>query len=366
MPDDSDRPRVPAIRALQPSTQLTREEFARRLGERFYDPLFERVRPEIGRIVEAAWEAYHEYHKSPRTRRAGPGFADPEYELPVEWLEAREQIRQAQARHDDAAAPCRILLVSAAARSNQTCPGESPKTYRLAGLARAVIEQSEGFECDFLDLSLLTAEYGRQILPCKSCVATAMPLCHWPCSCYPNHAMGQVNDWMNELYPRWVAARGVMIVTPVYWYQAPSTLKLMIDRLVCADGGNPDPTSTHGKTPSEAKELELAGWPYPRHLRGRHFAVFVHGDAAGGDQLRRALTDWLLDMELVQAGNHGTADRYIGYMEPYATSHEALDRDSAVQEEVRNVARALVDSVRLAREGKRVDPGEELRDPRPK
>lgn len=31
-----------------------------------------------------------------------------------------------------------------------------------------------------------------------------------------------------------------MIVTPVYWYMAPSTLKLMMDRLVCADGGNPD------------------------------------------------------------------------------------------------------------------------------
>ena len=43
---------------------------------------------------------------------------------------------------------------------------------------------------------------------------------------------------MNELYPRWVAAHGVMIVTAVYWYQAPSVLKLMIDRLVCADGGN--------------------------------------------------------------------------------------------------------------------------------
>jgi len=44
-----------------------------------------------------------------------------------------------------------------------------------------------------------------------------------------------------------------MIITPVNWYQAPSGLKSMIDRLVCADGGNPDPTSTHGKTPEEAK-----------------------------------------------------------------------------------------------------------------
>src|SRR5678815_680698 len=106
-------------------------------------------------------------------------------------------------------------------------------------------------------------------------------LCHWPCSCYPNHAMGQVNDWMHELYPRWVAAHGVLIVTPVYWYQAPSVLKLLIDRLVCADGGNPDPTTTRGKGVEEAKELELAGWSYPRHLAGRVFAVVVHGDAAG-------------------------------------------------------------------------------------
>jgi multimeric flavodoxin WrbA len=71
---------------------------------------------------------------------------------------------------------------------------------------------------------MLTAHYGRQILPCKACVSTAMPLCHWPCSCYPNHAMGQVVDWMNELYPRWVAAHGVLIVTRVDWYQAPSVL----------------------------------------------------------------------------------------------------------------------------------------------
>ena len=42
----------------------------------------------------------------------------------------------------------------------------------------------------------------------------------------------------------WVAAHGVLIVAPVYWYQMPSPLKLMVDRLVCADGGNPDPTRT--------------------------------------------------------------------------------------------------------------------------
>jgi multimeric flavodoxin WrbA len=239
------------------------------------------------------------------------------------------------------------------------------KTFRMLQMAREEIEAA-AFTCDLLDLSVLTAEYGRQILPCKACVSTAMPLCHWPCSCYPNHAMGQVNDWMNELYPRWVAAHGVMIVTPVYWYQAPSVLKLMMDRMVCADGGNPDPTTTHGKKPDEAKALELKGWHYPRHLAGRLFAVVVHGDTEGADTLRRSLSDWLTDMDLIPAAAAATLDRYIGYYEPYATSHEALDRDVAVQQEVRNAARALVEGVKLARSGRlpRADLG--LQDPRPK
>jgi multimeric flavodoxin WrbA len=356
----------PEVRTGQGSVELSKEEFRRRLGERLYDPAFDAVRPEIERLIDVAWDGYHEYRKSPRKRKAGPGFADPEYDLPVEWLETRDRILAAERRQKDPAAPRRVLVVSGAARHDQTCPGEMSKTFRLARLSRDVVEAAEGFECDFLDLSLLTAEYGRQILPCKACVATAMPLCHWPCSCYPNHAMGQVNDWMNELYPRWVGAHGIVIVTPVYWYQAPSVLKLMIDRLVCADGGNPDPTTTRGKDPKRAKALELSGWPYPRHLSGRAFGILVHGDAAGAEALRRALTDWLRDMDLVPAGPHATVDRYIGYYEPYATSHQALDRDEAVQEEARNVARTVVAAVRLMRDGRFERPDGGLPDPRPK
>ena len=160
-----------------------------------------------------------------------------------------------------------------------------------------------------------------------------MPLCHWPCSCYPNHYLGQIHDWMNDLYPRWVAAHGVMIVSPVHWYQATSPLKLMMDRLVCADGGNPDPTTTHGKTPEEAKAIELKGWDYPKHLKGRIFSVIAHGDAVGAERVCAALTDWFMDLELVSAGAMALLDRYIGYYEPYATSHEALDKDEAFMEE---------------------------------
>jgi multimeric flavodoxin WrbA len=352
------------VRKGQGDVKLTREEFDRRLRERFYDPAFQTVDRQISEVIDVAWQAYDEYHKSPRTRQAGPGFADPEFELPIEWLETRERIQQADREQKDPARPGRVLLVSGAARHDQTCPGEMSKTFRLASLARAEIERA-GLICDFLDLSLLTAEYGRQILPCKACVSTAMPLCHWPCSCYPNHAMGQVIDWMNELYPRWVAAHGVMIVTPVYWYQAPSVLKLMIDRLVCADGGNPDQTTTHGKNVEEAKALELNGWDYPRHLAGRVFAVVVHGDTVGAETLRRSLSDWLTDMKLLPAMSQGGLDRYIGYYEPYATSHDALDQDAAVQREVRGAANTLIEAVALSREGRfprmQADP-----EPRPK
>jgi multimeric flavodoxin WrbA len=349
-----------------PSVQLSRDEFERRYFAAFYDPAFDAVRAQLAEVTEVAWRNYVEYHKSPRTRPAGAGFHDPAFELPVEWLEARARIEEAERAHRDPASTSRILVVNGSARSDQTCPGEVSKTYRLAKLAEEAIEREDGFEVDFLDLSRLASEYGRRILPCKACVSTAMPLCHWPCSCYPNHALGQTQDWMNELYPRWSRAHGVLIVCPVNWYQAPSVLKLMIDRLVCADGGNPDPTTTRGKTPELAKEIELAGWHYPRHLAGRAFAVVVHGDAAGVGTLRRSLCDWLGDLGLHQAGASGGLGRYLGYYEPYATSHDDLDRDEAFREETRLAALSLVETVRQLRSGRYTPPDAALASPRPK
>jgi len=354
------------VRKGMPSVALTKAEFMRRARERFYDPAFEGLQAEIGRILEMAWKDYHEYHKSPRTRRAGARFANPEQELPIEWLKARNAIAGAERRQKSPRSKSRILLVNGSSRNDQTCPGEISKTWRLVEIAKRVIERQPGFEVEVLDLSLLSAQYGRQILPCKACVSTAQPLCHWPCSCYPNHALGQVNDWMADIYPMWVAAHGVMIVTPVNWYQAPSGLKSMIDRLVCADGGNPDPTSTNGKDPQKAKDLEMKGWSYPRHLAGWVFSVVVHGDAAGTETLRRILTDWLKDMHLVPAGHAAELDRYVGYYQPYATSHDAFDREHAFHEETRDAARSLVQAVKLLRRGRLRQPDARLREPRPK
>jgi multimeric flavodoxin WrbA len=285
--------------------------------------------------------------------------------LSVEWSGTRERLRRAEATQRRPATPSRVLVIAGAARNDGSCPGEMSKTFRLAKIVAATLRRQR-IAPDLLDLSLLTSDYRRYIHPCKGCVSTAMPLCHWPCSCYPNHATGQTADWMAEIYERWVAAHGVIIVTPVYWYQTPSVLKLMIDRMVCADGGNPDPTSTSGKNASQAKKIELDGWHYPKHLAGRVYGVVVHGDVAGIEGVKHALCDWLDWMGLIDAGEASRLDRYCGYYESYAASHRTLDADKALQEEVRNVARAVSAAVRLSRAGKLPAPGAELGRPRPK
>jgi multimeric flavodoxin WrbA len=356
----------PRVRRLETYRLLEKAQFRARFFARFADPAFDAVQSELERVCEIAWSGYQDYRKSPRKRPAGEGFSDPAFELSSDWLETRAAIRAAEARFADASGPSRLLLINGSTRSEHSCPGEISKTRRLVYAARDALESVEGTELDFLDLSLLAEEPLKVIHPCKSCVSTAMPLCHWPCSCYPNHALGQVNDWMSEIYPRWVAAHGVMIVCPVHWYQAPSSLKLMIDRLVCADGGNPDPTTTRDKDPALAKELELSGWHYPRHLAGRAFAVVTHADAAGAGGLRQNLCDWLRDIGMIDAGASAMLDRYIGYYRPYATSHDDLDADPDVFQEVRHAALSLSNSVRTLRSGEYRAPDSALDAPRKK
>jgi hypothetical protein len=165
---------MPTVRKGQTDVQLSRDEFRRRFRENFFDPAFDAVTAEIDRVADVAWTAYDEYHKNPRTRKAGPGFADPEFKLPIEWLEARQRILDAQRAHDDTSARSRVLVVCGAARTDQTCPGEMSKTFRLTQMAREEIERA-GAECDLLDLSALTAEYGRRIFPCTRSTRAGSP-----------------------------------------------------------------------------------------------------------------------------------------------------------------------------------------------
>ncbi|WP_245747093.1 flavodoxin family protein [Paraburkholderia lycopersici] len=344
---------------------LSREAFRVRYMARYHDPAFRAEDAALARLETIAWDAYSEGRKAPMTSRAGEGYADPEYDLSTEWRLTHERLEAAQRRQQQSDTRSRVLVVNASSRNDYTCPGEMSKSFRLAQICEHELTQA-GIEADMLDLSRLAAEPDLHIYPCKACVSTAMPLCHWPCSCYPNHSLGQVNDWMAEIYERFAACHGAIFVTPVYWYQVSSPLKLMIDRLVCADGGNPDPSSTHGKHPDEAKALELAGWHYPKHLAGRAYGAIVHGDVAGIEDTRRALSDWLDWMGWVDAGASARIDRMVGYYEPYASSHDTLDADVRFQQEVANVARAVGKAVVALRAGKLHRADEGIEPPRAK
>jgi hypothetical protein len=88
---------------------------------KFYDPDFEPLKGALEKIADTAWKTYDEYHKSPRTRKAGRAFADPDFELAVEWLETRANIHSAERAHKNLNSPSRILLVNGSTRSEHTC-----------------------------------------------------------------------------------------------------------------------------------------------------------------------------------------------------------------------------------------------------
>ena len=134
---------------------------------------------------------YHAYRKAPVTAKAGLGFKNPDYDLSADWTAKRKAVTEGQLRHDDKAENLRILLINGSLLSEHTCPREMSKSYRLIELARTMTEKEFFLSVDILDMSRLASEYGRKIHPCKACFSTAAPLCHWPCSCYPNLAMGQ-------------------------------------------------------------------------------------------------------------------------------------------------------------------------------
>src|ERR1700749_4799576 len=110
------------VRTGQAPDKMSRAEFSAHFQTSFYDPLFDREREAIARLEEIAWKAYCDGRKAPKTTKAGPGFADPGYDLADEWRAAHDGLQYAAARQKDPNAPSRVLLICAASRNDGTCP----------------------------------------------------------------------------------------------------------------------------------------------------------------------------------------------------------------------------------------------------
>jgi hypothetical protein len=115
-----------------------------------------------------------------------------------------------------------------------------------------------------------------------------MSLCVWPCNCYERGSKAEPDlMWDLDLYSRLDLADAWVLIGPVNWYAPSSNLKLMFDRLVCMNGGNPREDLIKHKDPELAMQLEHSPeWEglSLNHLEGRTAGVFCYSDG-GADEI---------------------------------------------------------------------------------
>ncbi|KAA3436930.1 NAD(P)H-dependent oxidoreductase [Rufibacter hautae] len=180
--------------------------------------------------------------------------------------------------------PFRILIISGSDRRQYNCPGVDSKSRTLMLQMAEMLPQD--WEIDYEDLGNVYAR--ARIQSCNACVSTSMALCVWPCNCYEKDSKKEPDlMWDLDMYSRLDMADAWAIIGPVNWYAPTSNLKLMFDRLVCMNGGNPDEKTIDHKNPEKAMALEHAPeWETMslNHLEGRTAGFFCYGDE-GGDEM---------------------------------------------------------------------------------
>jgi hypothetical protein len=178
--------------------------------------------------------------------------------------------------------PFRVLLVAGSDRRQYNCPGVDSKARAL--MMRMSDLLPHDWEIDLEDLGNVYKRHG--IASCNACVSTSQALCVWPCNCYEKDGPEPDLMWDLDLYARLDLADAWVFFGPVNWYAPSSNLKLMFDRLVCMNGGNPREDLIQHKDPELAMQLEKSPeWDHlsQNHLEGRTAAFFCYGDQ-GADE----------------------------------------------------------------------------------
>ena len=96
MPDRVKEDRSISPRTGMPSPRVGEAEFKRRFRTQFADQIFDGLATELDAIADGAWDAYRNSRKSPRTRKAGAGFNDPDYDLSLDWIIAHRRAMAAR------------------------------------------------------------------------------------------------------------------------------------------------------------------------------------------------------------------------------------------------------------------------------
>jgi multimeric flavodoxin WrbA len=177
----------------------------------------------------------------------------------------------------------RVFVVAGSSRRVTNCPAADSKAKFLAERVKEKLPKDW-----IVDIFNIGNDYVLpKIQSCNACVSTSMALCIWPCNCYERHSFFEPDlMWDEDIYGRIYAADAIMVCAPVNWYGPTSSVKLMFDRLICANGGNPkEELINHKDGPLAAKLEHSTEWKELslNHLEGRTAAFFVYGDE-GGDE----------------------------------------------------------------------------------
>ena len=153
-------------------------------------------------------------------------------------------------------------------------------------MMRMAAAMPPGWQVDTEDIG---NEHGKpKIQSCNACVSSSMALCVWPCNCYGPESENQPDlMWNLNLYGRLARADAWAVIGPVNWYGPSSNIKLMFDRLVCMNGGNPRPDLIDKKDTLKAQALERSPlWNEisKNHLAGRTAAFFCYGDDGANEE----------------------------------------------------------------------------------
>ena len=178
----------------------------------------------------------------------------------------------------------RVFIIAGSSRRVTNCPAADSKSGFFAQRAKELLPRDW-----IVDVFNVANDFVLpKIQSCNACVSTSMALCVWPCNCYEKHSYLEPDlMWDEDIYARIYAADAIIVCAPVNWYGPTSSVKMLFDRLICANGGNPDETLINHKDGTLAAKLENSpAWRdlSLNHLEGRTAAFFVYGDN-GGDEI---------------------------------------------------------------------------------
>ena len=118
------------VRKGQAPGTMPRKAFRERFNASFVDPAFDAEREAIARLETIAWDGYSNGRKAPRTAKAGRGFADPDYDLSVDWRATRDRLLEAAKTQRNPRTRSRVLVIVGSDRNDARYIGAMDRSWK--------------------------------------------------------------------------------------------------------------------------------------------------------------------------------------------------------------------------------------------